>query len=146
LQYCRRCATVSSNELILKPVYYKVAYFKMDETNEHLLELWKSVEKVASEGKKNISYMPKKMALKKSHVVFNLDESFNFLEPYSAGNTSVVKTHPRIILPAAISVIFSALTIILFLFFTSTLAFIFFIPTICIYIVLIRAVRIRLKS
>jgi hypothetical protein len=122
-----------------------MALFKMDETNEHLRELWKSAERVADEGRKAILSMPKNAALDKSPNALNNNGFKKTLHPLSVSRPLAVNSKPRVALPVTMSMIFLALTVGLYLSASTTLAFIFAIPTAFFYIVILRAVWIRLK-
>ena len=113
----------------------------MNETNRHLLELWKSAESVAQEGKKAILYMPKKAILDKPASI-SYEGSLKLFTP---GSPPAVKPKPPIILPTTMSLTFLVLTVALYLFSTPIWAFILSIPAVFFYIILIRAVWIRLK-
>ena len=113
----------------------------MNETNKHLLELWKSAESVAQEGKKAILYMPKKAVLDRSTNISN-GVSLNL---FTTGSRPAVKTKIQIILPTIMSLTFLALSVALYLFSTPVWAFILAIPTFFLNILLIRAIWVRIK-
>jgi hypothetical protein len=142
---------VSGRTISIQILFPNEILFKMDETNEHLLKLWKETEEIADIGKKAIYSMPQNIPFSSPFLETSLslstDMPANSLNSDQNDNVKLsVIPKPRLDLPIATSLIVLTLSITSYLLAATALSFIFAFCLIPLSIITLKALWVRLNS